>query len=150
MGDILTLVEKAASELDEKEVKKGVGKMLDGNFGLDDMLAQMKQVKKLGSLSGILKMIPGMPKISAEQQEKAENEMKLFEVIINSMTPEERRHPEILKFSRKQRIAKGSGRTPADINRVIKKYEQSKEMMKQMNRYKKSGKFPTGGFPGMF
>lgn len=150
MGDILTLVEKAASELDEKEVKKGVGKMLDGNFGLDDMLAQMKQVKKLGSLSGILKMIPGMPKISAVQQEKAENEMKLFEVIINSMTPEERRHPEILKFSRKQRIAKGSGRTPADINRVIKKYEQSKEMMKQMNRYKKSGKFPTGGFPGMF
>ena len=150
MGDILTLVEKAASELDEKEVKKGVGKMLDGNFGLDDMLAQMKQVKKLGSLSGILKMIPGMPKISAEQQEKAENEMKLFEVIINSMTPEERRHPEILKFSRKQRIAKGSGRTPADINRVIKKYEQSKEMMKQMNRYKKSGKIPTGGFPGLF
>ena len=150
MGDILSLVEKAATELDEKEVKKGVGKMLDGNFGLDDMLAQMKQVQKLGSLSGILKMIPGMPKISAEQQEKAENEMKLFEVIINSMTPEERRHPEILKFSRKQRIAKGSGRTPADINRVIKKYEQSKEMMKQMNRYKKSGKFPTGGFPGMF
>lgn len=150
MGDVLTLVEKVTSELDEKEMKKGVNKMMDGNFGLDDMLAQMKQVQKLGSLSGLLKLIPGMPKISAEQQEKAEIEMKNFETIINSMTPEERRHPEILKFSRKQRIAKGSGKTPADINKVIRKFEQSKEMMKKMNAYKKSGRMPPGGFPGMF
>ena len=92
-----------------------------------------------------------MPKISDEQQKKAEEEMKTFEAIINSMTPYERRHPEILRFSHKNRIAKGSGKTNADINRVLRKFEQSKQMMKQMKQYSKSGKFPPGmgGFGGM-
>lgn len=142
MGDILTLVDKVSENIDEKEAKKSVDKFMDGKFTLIDMLDQMKQVQKLGSLGGLLKLIPGMPKITKEQQEAAEKEMKNFEVILNSMTYEEKMHPEILKNSRKVRIAKGSGKTAADINRVIKKYEQTKEMMKRMKKYKNGGMPP--------
>ncbi len=142
MGDVLTLVEKVQDNIDEKQAKKSVEKFTRGNFTLIDMLDQMKQIKKLGSLGGLLKLIPGMPKISKEQQEMAEKEMQNFEIILNSMTYEEKIHPEIIKNSRKVRIAKGCGKTAADINKVLKKYEQSKEMMKQMNRYKKSGGLP--------
>ena len=113
------------------------------------MLNQMRQIKKLGSLGGILKLIPGMPKITPEQQEAAEKELKNFEVIISSMTPEERRHPEILKYSRKIRISNGSGKTPADLNRLLKKYDQMKDTMKKMEQYRKSGKLPPGGFSGL-
>jgi signal recognition particle subunit SRP54 len=148
MGDIVTLVEKAQENIDEKEAKKESEKMLAGSFTLDDMLKQMKMVTKMGSLSSIAKLIPGMPKITDEQNEAAKKQMKEFEAIINSMTPYERKHPEILKFSQKNRIAKGCGKTNADVNRVIKKWEQSKVMMKQMNQYRKSGKMPPG-FGGM-
>ncbi len=148
MGDVLTLVEKAQEQLDEKVVKKTTHKMLEGEFDLNDMLAQMKQVQKLGKLGGILKLIPGMPKITPEQQALAEREMKLFETIINSMTPEERTNPAILKNSRKVRIARGSGTSNQEINKVIKKYEQTKDMMKKMKGYKKGGPMPPG-FPGM-
>ena len=124
--------------------------MMSGKFDLTDMLEQMKKIQKMGSISGLLKLIPGMPKITAEQQASGEKQMKLFETIINSMTPEERRDPDILKFSRKNRIARGSGTTLAQINQVLKKYEQMKQMMKQMESYKKSGRLPPGGgFPGM-
>lgn len=148
MGDIVTLVEKAQEEIDEKEAKKAVNKMMSGSFDLNDLLAQMKQINKLGSLGGILKLIPGMPKITPEQQAYAEKELVLFEVIINSMTKEERHNPDILKFSRKQRICYGSGKTMQDINKVLKKYEQTKQMMDQMNKMRKNGGFPGGGFPG--
>lgn len=148
MGDVVTLVEKAKEVMDEKEMEKASRKMLDGDFTLDDMLKQMKQVQKLGSISAIARMIPGMPKLTDEQKERAEKEMKVFESIINSMTPYERRHPEILRYSHKNRIAKGCGRTNADVNRVIKRYEDSKKMMKEMKRYQgKNGGF--GGFGGM-
>lgn len=151
MGDVLTLIEKAKENIDEKSMKKSVNKMLEGEFDLDDMLSQMKQVQKLGSLGGLLKMIPGMPKITPEQQAAAEKEMKNLEVIIQSMTREERAHPDILRHSRKQRIARGSGKTAADINRIIKKWEQSRDMMKKMKSMQKGGKFPPGGgFPGGF
>lgn len=148
MGDIKTLVETAQANIDEKEAKKAAAKLESGNFTLEDMLKQMKMVQKMGSLGAIAKLIPGMPKISDEQQEKANQEMKVFEAIINSMTPYERRHPEILKYSQKNRIAKGSGKTNADVNRVLRKWEQSKLMMKQMKQMQNSGKFP-GKFGGM-
>ena len=122
---------------------------MSGKFDLNDMMAQMKQINKLGSLKGILRMIPGMPKITDEQTEYAEKEMKSFEIVINSMTKEEREHPELFKFSRKQRVAQGSGTSMQAVNKVLKKYEQMKEMMKQMETMKKSGKFPPGGFGGM-
>ncbi len=150
MGDVMTLVEKAQEEIDEKEARRAANKMMSGKFDLDDMLNQMKQVQKMGSLGGLIKLIPGMPKITPEQQAAAEKEMKNFEVIINSMTFEERHNPEILQYSRKIRIANGSGKQVSDVNRVIKKYESSKEMMKKMEQYRKSGKLPPGmgGFGG--
>ncbi len=146
MGDVVTLIEKAKEKIDEKEAKKSVEKMMSGHFDLNDMLAQMRQVQKLGSLGGLIKLIPGIPKISAEQQAQAEQEMQNFETIINSMTPEERQNPDILRNSRKLRIAKGSGKTSTDINRVIKKYEQTRDMMRMLNQNK--GKFPGGGMGG--
>ena len=149
MGDIMTLVEKAQEELDEKEARKSANKMMSGKFDLEDMLANMKKVQKMGSFGGLLKLIPGMPKITPEQQAAAEKEMKNFEVIINSMTPYERHNPDVFKFSRKQRVANGCGKTLADVNKVLKKYEQMKEMMKQMETYKKNGKMPPGGMAGM-
>lgn len=149
MGDIVTLVEQVQEKIDEKEAKKTAKKLMEGQFDLDDMLAQLKQVQKLGSLGALLKLIPGMPKINADQLSAAEKEMKTLEVIINSMTLEERQHPEILKHSRKQRIAAGSGKTAADINRMLKKYEQMKEMMKKMKGMK-PGSFPPGGMPPGF
>ena len=142
MGDVMSLVEKVQEEIDEKEAKKDVNKFMSGSFTLDDMVIQLKRVQKLGSLGGLLKMIPGMPKLNDQQKEFAEKEMRNMEVIVSSMTKEEREHPEILKASRKARIAKGSGKTNADINRVLKKYEQTKEMMKQMRNYSKGGKLP--------
>ena len=144
MGDVMTLVEKAQEEIDEKEARRAANKMMSGKFDLDDMLQQMKQVQKLGSLGGLMKLIPGMPKMTPEQQQFAEKEMKNFEIIINSMTFEERHNPEILQYSRKIRIANGSGKQVSDVNRVLKKYEQSKEMMKKMEQYKKSGRLPPG------
>ena len=144
MGDVMSLVEKVQTEIDEKEARKAASKMMNGSFTLVDMLEQLKQVKKLGSLGGLMKMIPGMPNISEEQQQAAEREMKNFEAIMNSMTEEEKLHPEILKNSRKVRIAKGCGKTNADINRMLKKFEQSKEMMKRLQQYKKSGRIPPG------
>jgi signal recognition particle subunit SRP54 len=148
MGDVMTLVEKVQDEIDEKQARKEAQKMMDGEFTLDDMVLQMKRVQKLGSLGGLMKLIPGMPSLTDEQKLLAEREMKNLETIVNSMTLEERKHPEILKNSRKVRIAKGAGKTNADINRVIKKYEQSKEMMKKMKQYQKSGKMPPNGMKG--
>ena len=144
MGDILTLVDKVQENINEEEAKKTVNKMMEGKFTLIDMMNQLKQVSKLGSLASILKLmpIPGANKISSEQISSAEQEMKNFEIIINSMTPYERENPECLKYSRKNRIAKGAGKTNADVNRVLKKYEQTKEIMKQMKKMKKGGKFP--------
>ncbi len=149
MGDVVTLVEKAKEAIDEKQAEKDARKMMAGEFTLEDMLRQMKQIQKIGSLGAIAKLIPGMPKLSDEQQEQAKKEMKVFEAIIQSMTPYERRHPEVLRYSHKNRIAKGSGLTNADVNRVLRRYEQSKEMMKQMRQYQKSGRMPPGGMGGL-
>ena len=149
MGDVMTLVEKAQEEMDEKEARKTASKMMSGKFDLNDMLDNMRKVQKMGSLGGLIKLIPGMPKITPEQQAAAEKEMKNFEVIINSMTPYERSNPAVFKYSRKQRVANGCGKTIADVNKVLKKYEQMKEMMKQMESYRKSGRMPPGGLGGM-
>lgn len=148
MGDVMTLVEKAQEEFDEKTAKKTVNKMFSGDFGLEDMLEQLASIKKLGSLRGLLKMIPGMPKISDDQIDMAEKEMRNFEVIMSSMTQEEKDHPEIIKYSRKQRICNGCGKQISDLNRMLNKFEQSKEQMKKLADMKKSGRFP-GGFGGM-
>ena len=141
MGDIVSLVESVQEEIDEKEARKAANKMIKGTFDLNDMVQQLEQFQKI-SMSKILKLIPGMPKISDEDQQKAQEEMKVTKAIIYSMTPEERKHPEIIKNSRKVRIAKGCGKTNYDVNKVLKKYEQMKEMMKQM-KGKMGGRMPT-------
>ena len=144
MGDVLTLIEKAEEAIDEKEAKKTVNKMMNGTFTLDDMLVQMEQINKLGSMKGIMRFIPGMPKISDEQMEQANAQLKKTKAVISSMTKEERIHPEILKANRKIRIAKGSGTQASDVNRVLNQHEKMKEMMKQMKGMMKNGKNPFG------
>ena len=106
--------------------------MMNGTFTLDDMLEQMQQMNKLGSMKGLLKLIPGMPKISDEQMKEANEQMKKTKAVISSMTKEERNNPAILKASRKIRIAKGCAMQVSDVNYVLKKHEQMKQMMKQM------------------
>ncbi|MGN1294987.1 MAG: signal recognition particle protein [Bacilli bacterium] len=149
MGDVVSLVEKVQEQIDEKQAKKTVNKMMSGHFDLNDMLAQMEQINKLGSMGGLLKLIPGMPKISEEDQEKAQKQMNKTKAIIFSMTPQERKDPSIIKNSRKVRIARGCGMTNQDVNRVLNQYDQMKKMMKEMSNRTKGGKFPPmGGFGG--
>lgn len=146
MGDVVSLVEKAQSAIDEEDAKSLEEKIRTQKFDLDDFLKQLQNIKKLGSLGSILKMIPGMGQIG--DLAPAEKEMKKVEAIIQSMTKEERKKPEILKASRKQRVAKGSGTEVADINRLLKQFEQMKAMMKMFS----GGKMPSlpsfGGFKG--
>ena len=133
MGDVVSLVEKVQDVYDEKESMKAFNKMQRGTFGLDDMLVQMKQLKKMGPLSGILKMLPGMPKMPKIDDDEANDRLKETESMILSMTLEERQHPEIINMKRRERIAKGSGKSVADVNRLLKQFEQSKKMMKQLS-----------------
>ena len=132
MGDIMTMLEKAESVIDEEEAMKAAKKMQKGNFDLEDFLSQMNQIKKLGPLENLLKMLPGAKKMGLNDVKINPKDMAHVEAIIQSMTPEERRHPEILKASRKVRIAKGSGRSVEEVNRLLKQFEQMKKMMKQL------------------
>lgn len=136
MGDIMSMIEKAESVIDQDEAMKAAKKMESGKFDLEDFLSTFKQIKKLGPLENIIKMIPGMSKAIPKDIHIDPKEISHIEAIILSMTPKERRQPEILKASRKQRIAKGSGRSVEEVNRLLKQFEQMKFMMKQM----KSGK----------
>jgi signal recognition particle subunit SRP54 len=137
MGDILSMVEKIQDEIDEKEAEKSAKKMLKGNFDLEDFLEQLKQIKRLGPLENIIKMLPGAKKMGLNNVEIDPKKMSHIEAIILSMTPEERHNPSILKSSRKQRIAKGSGTTVTEVNQLLNQFEQMKKMMKMMT----SGKF---------
>ena len=143
MGDVVSLVEKVQDVYDEKDTMKALKKMQRGTFGLDDMLEQMHQMRKLGPLSGILKMIPGMPSMPQINDEDTDKKLKLTESIIYSMTKEERRDPSILNAKRKERIAKGCGRSVADVNRLIKQFEQSQLMMKQLSNLDPNTGMPT-------
>lgn len=136
MGDLMSMIEKAESVIDQDEAMKTAKKMESGKFDLEDFLTTFKQIKKLGPLENIIKMIPGMSKAIPKDVHIDPKEIAHIEAIILSMTPKERRNPEILKASRKQRIAKGSGRTVEEVNRLLKQFDQMKLMMKQM----KSGK----------
>ena len=133
MGDILSLVDKANEVIDEKEAEKSLKKMQSGKYDLEDFLTQMKQMKKLGSLESLLKLIPGAKKMGLNNIKIDPKDMAHVEAIILSMTSYERRHPEVLKASRKERIAKGSGRPVMEVNRLITQFEQSKKMMRQLS-----------------
>lgn len=133
MGDILSIVDKANEAIDEKEAEKSLKKMQKGKFDLEDFLSQMKQIKKLGPLENLLKLIPGASKMGLNNVNINPKDLAHIEAIILSMTPYERKHPEILKASRKERIAKGSGRSVMEVNRLLTQFEQSKKMMKMIS-----------------
>ena len=133
MGDIMTMLEKAESVIDQDEALRAAKKMQKGNFDLEDFLGQLKQIKKLGPLENIMKMLPGVPK-EVKNAKIDPKDLAHVEAIIQSMTKEERRNPSILKASRKIRIAKGSARSVEEVNRLLKQFEQMKMMMKQFNK----------------
>ena len=133
----MSMIEKAEEVIDQDEAMKAAKKMNSGKFDLEDFLSQLKQIKKLGPLENILKMLPGIPK-EARNIKVDPKDMAHIEAIILSMTPYERRHPECIKNSRKLRISKGCARSVEEINRLIKQFEEMKKMMKQF----KNGKMP--------
>ena len=135
MGDVLTLIEKAQEAVDEKQAKELERKFRQATFDLEDFLQQIQSVKKMGSLSQIMEMIPGMNSLSKKMPtDFDDDQIKRVEAIIRSMTAEERRKPEILNGSRRRRIARGSGTTPADINRLMNQFKQTQRMMRQFSR----------------
>ena len=131
MGDIISLVEKATEVIDEKEAEKAAKRMQQGKFDLEDFLSTMKQVKKLGPLEKLIKMIPGAQKMGLTNIEIDPKQLAHIEAIVLSMTPKERRNPDIIKASRKTRIAAGSGRSVQEVNKLLQQFEQMKKMMKQ-------------------
>jgi signal recognition particle subunit SRP54 len=159
MGDVVSLVEKAQENIDQKEAERMAEKMRKADFNLEDFLAQMQQVKKMGSMQSIMGMMPGMS--GMQVPDGAEKQMARTEAIIHSMTPQERRKPELLNGSRRKRIADGSGTKIAEVNQLMKQFQQMQQMMKmmrgggmkkmmrQMEAMKGKGGFPGGGFPGM-
>ncbi len=141
MGDVMTLVEKARESISEEDAADSAQKMMKGEFSLEDFKNQLKMIQNMGPLEGILKMIPGMGSAMGELKNvNAEKEMKKVEAIINSMTPRERRKPDILNGSRRLRIAKGSGTEVSDINRFIKQFSEMQKMMKQFGKMGMLGK----------
>jgi len=141
MGDILTLVEKASENIDRQEQEIVTNRMMHGRFTLQDFANQMNMVNKMGSLQKLAKYLPGMGNISSEEMEKGQDEMRGFKAVISSMTLKERQMPDILDASRKLRIAKGSGSQVQDINRLLQRFEQSKQFVKMFKKTGKFGKF---------
>lgn len=150
MGDVVSLVETAAEKMDKDEAERVAKRMMDGRFDLNDLLSQLRQMQKMGDLKGLLGLIPGMGKFKA-QIDAAKIDDKVFkrqEAIILSMTPRERRNPDIIKASRKKRIADGCGLTVQEVNKLLKQYDQMADMMKKVKKMGKRGLF--GGLPGGF
>ena len=133
MGDIISLVEKATENIDEKEAEKTAKRMQEGKFDLEDFLSTMKQMKKLGPLENLLKLVPGASKMGLNNINIDPKQMAHIEAIVLSMTPKERRNPDIIKASRKTRIAQGSGTSVQEVNKLLTQFEQMKKMMKQMS-----------------
>jgi signal recognition particle subunit SRP54 len=147
MGDVMSLIERAREQMDEKEAVKLQKKMGQGEFTLEDFLNQMRQVKKMGPLTQLLEMIPGMGSALRDPEVKKAlegDQMKHTEAIILSMTPQERRDPDIINASRKKRIAKGCGMTVQDVNQLLASFKQTQKMMKQMMGMQR----PMGGRKG--
>ena len=136
MGDLLSIIEKTEAELDQDEMMSTVKKMQRGKFDLEDFLKTTKQIKKLGPLENLLKLLPGASKMGLNKVNIDPKIMARTEAIVLSMTPEERRNPDIIKAERKVRIAKGCGQKVEDVNRLLKQFDQMKQMMKQMKNMK--------------
>jgi len=138
MGDIVSLVEKAQEQYDEEEAKRLQKKIAKNQFNFDDFLSQIKQIKKMGNVKDLLGMIPGMGK-ALKNMEIDDNAFKGIEAIIGSMTPDERQRPELLNGSRRKRIAMGSGTDIQEVNRLIKQFEDTRRIMRNMTLNKGRG-----------
>ena len=136
MGDVMTLIEKAQEAVDENQAKELERKFREATFDLEDFLGQIQSVKKMGSLSQIMGMIPGMNQLSKKMPLGAldDGQVQKVEAMIRSMTPDERRRPDIINGSRRRRIAKGSGTTPQDINQLLNQFRQTQKLVHQMSR----------------
>jgi len=147
MGDVVSLVEKAAETIDQKEAEKMAKKMAKGTFDLNDLKTQLQQMSKMGGMQSVLSMLPGVGKMK-KAMAGANVDEKVFarqEAVISSMTPKERTHPQIINASRKKRIAAGSGLTVQEVNKLLKMHKQMAKMMKQMSKMGKSGRMPMPG-----
>jgi signal recognition particle subunit SRP54 len=155
MGDVLTLIDKAQSEMDQDKAREAAEKMAEGQFTLEDFLTQMREVKKLGSLQDLLAMLPGVPGAARQLKDLQvdDGELAQAEAIICSMTPGERRNPAIINGSRRFRIAKGSGTTTSEVNSLLKQFAQARKMMRSVMSMQMGGKGGKvrlpGGMPGM-
>ncbi len=147
MGDVLTLIEKAEEEIDEREAMKLQQKIMGDSFNFEDFLAQIRQVQKMGPLEQIVKMIPGMSGMAKQIESMDPKEFSRVEAMILSMTPEERQHPGTINNSRRKRIARGSGMKHQDVGRLLNQFRQAKKMMKQLA--KMGGKVPKGAIDRM-
>ena len=148
MGDVVTLVEKAQEVIDEEQAMKAAERMMKGEFTAEDFLSQIRQMKKMGSMESLLKMLPGMGQLTKQMKNMTppDDEIKKIEAIICSMTPSERQDCRIIQGSRRVRIAKGSGTRVQDVNKFVKQFEQSKQMMSKMMKMGLGG---GGGLPGL-
>jgi signal recognition particle subunit SRP54 len=151
MGDVLTLVEKAQKEVELADVARMQQKLQEASFDFSDFLQQMRLIKRMGSLGGLMKLIPGMNKIDDGMLKQGEQQLKKIEAMIGSMTEAERRQPELLASqpSRRRRIAAGSGHAPADVDKVLADFQKMRGFMQQMSRGGMPGMPGMGGFPGM-
>ena len=149
MGDVVGLVERAAEVIQREDAEKLAGKIVKGEFTLEDMAAQYQQIRKMGDLKGLLGMLPGIAKMKKQLSEAKVDDKMIArqEAIILSMTPAERRNPKILNASRRRRIAAGSGSTVADVNRLLKQHQQMSAMMKKVGKLGKRGLLSGGGLP---
>jgi signal recognition particle subunit SRP54 len=151
MGDVLTLIERAQDQITEEDALAMERKLQEGEFDFEDFLDQLRQLKKLGPLTDILGMIPGVGRMAKDiDMQDAEGSMKRTEAIISSMTRAERRHPDVLNAGRRRRIAAGSGTTVQDVNQLVKQFREMQKMMKQMGIMgggKKGKGRGRGGFP---
>jgi len=152
MGDVLSLIEEVQAKVDQQEAEEQLKKLQKNEFTLDDFRSQLRQVKKLGSFSKIMKLLPdqllggmGMPQLNDEQSQLMEKELRRTEAIIDSMTLEERIDHRILNANRRRRIARGSGTSVADVNQLLKQYTEMRQMMRQLSS---SGLFGGGGLKG--
>ena len=151
MGDVVSLVEKAAETVDLDEAKRMEEKMRKGQFTLEDFLEQLRQMKKLGPLENLVGMLPGGSEMmKSADMSKSEKEFRRMEGMICGMTPQERRNPQILNARRRQRIAKGSGVSVAELNTLLNRFSQMQQMMKKMGKFSKMMTKMGGGMPGMF
>jgi signal recognition particle subunit SRP54 len=146
MGDVLSLVERVQETVDRDEAERVAQRMLESRFSLEDFRSQLQQMKKMGPIGQILQMIPGAGQMANAAQAAVDGgELRKIEAIIDSMTPHERRHPEVIKASRRRRIAMGSGSTTADVNRLLKQFGEMQRLMRSIG----SGRLPGGPFRGI-